>query len=150
MKDRYLLDVNTLMALAWADHALHSRAVRWYQMRRDAGGRFFTCPLTENAFVRACSQSAVMTAGLSPRDGLSALRKIKAMNGFGFWPDNLSIADPDYIDEKKILSYKSINDAYLLGLAMFHGGKLATLDLRMVNLVGWTIDPKSILELIEE
>ena len=45
-----------------------------------------------------------------------------------FWPDDISLADPDLFDHGRILGSKQITDVYLLGLAVKHGGRLVTFD----------------------
>jgi hypothetical protein len=148
MQNRFLLDSNVLMALAWADHVHHGAVKGWFQNYRDRS-RFYTCPTTENGFIRASSNSDVVRAEISPREAMKAMRKIKAMGDFGFIPDNISVTDLSLVDERKVESFRSVTDAYLVGLALANGAKLATLDLRMVNLVGWQMDPEEVLELIE-
>ncbi len=148
MFKRYLLDTNMLMALAWADHVHHKAALSWF---RNQPGQtlFYTCPITENGFIRAGSHAQVLKAGFSPAQAIQALRKIRGMRRFQFLPDNISLTDASLVEPKKIESYKSLTDAYLLGLAIANGAKLVTLDLRMVNLVPGTTDPETVLEIIE-
>lgn len=47
---RALLDVNVLIALLDADHALHERSAAWYGV--DAQYGWASCPITENGCVR--------------------------------------------------------------------------------------------------
>jgi predicted nucleic acid-binding protein len=49
---RYLLDVNTLLALAHTGHALHGKAARWYASVRASARGLHTCSITELGFVR--------------------------------------------------------------------------------------------------
>lgn len=50
---RGLLDVNVLIALLDADHALHARAVDWFARHGAAG--WASCPITQNGCVRIMS-----------------------------------------------------------------------------------------------
>lgn len=45
-----------------------------------------------------------------------------------FWPDDTSLSDEARFDSTRILGPKQITDIYLLGLAVAHGGCLATFD----------------------
>jgi hypothetical protein len=45
-----------------------------------------------------------------------------------FWPDDVSIVDPQAFDHGRLLGPNQITDVYLLGLATKNGGRLATLD----------------------
>jgi len=48
-----------------------------------------------------------------------------------FWADDISICDDQLVDRKRLTSPSRITDAYLLALAVAHGGRLATLDRRL-------------------
>ena len=45
-----------------------------------------------------------------------------------FWPDSISLADPNLFAGDRILGPKQLTDIYLLGLAVENGGRLATFD----------------------
>ena len=53
---RFLLDVNSLIALGFADHAFHSRIVAWLQATE--GAELLSCSIVELGFVRVLSQAA--------------------------------------------------------------------------------------------
>ena len=55
------------------------------------------------------------------------------MPGHHFWPDDISAMDTRSIDTTRLLSHGQVTDSYLLALAVAHGGKLATLDRRLVT-----------------
>lgn len=48
-----------------------------------------------------------------------------------FWPDDISIANGDLIDRRRMLGPNQITDAYLLALAVRNGGRLVTFDRRI-------------------
>ena len=50
-----------------------------------------------------------------------------------FWPDVISILDPQIVDCARLLSSSQITDTYLLALATAHHGRLATFDRRLVT-----------------
>ena len=45
-----------------------------------------------------------------------------------FWPDDISITDPNVFDHSRILGPNKITDVYLLALAFKNGGRLVTFD----------------------
>ena len=48
-----------------------------------------------------------------------------------FWPDAISLLDPQRVYTSKLQNHSQITDSYLLALAVHHGGQLATLDARL-------------------
>jgi hypothetical protein len=52
-----------------------------------------------------------------------------------FWPDAIGYAEAAALFNAKILGHRQITDAYLLGLAIHNGGKLATFDKSIVALL---------------
>ena len=59
---------------------------------------------------------------------MAVLRGQIAQPGHVFWPDVISIADPQAFHHDRLLGTKQITDAYLLALAVTNGGRLATMD----------------------
>lgn len=45
-----------------------------------------------------------------------------------FWPDAISLLEPDYLTWERILSSRKVTDAYLLALAIAQDGRFVTLD----------------------
>jgi len=122
---RALLDVNCLLALLDEDHISHSQALLWWQSNREAG--WATCPLTQNGFARISSQGSY--PGRRPLGvAIEQLKRLVTLPGHEFWPDDISITDPELFDHSRILGPNQITDVYLLGLAVRHGGRLVTLD----------------------
>jgi toxin-antitoxin system PIN domain toxin len=121
----YLLDVNVLIALAWPNHVHHREALEWFQ--RKASHAFRTCPLTQTGFVRISSNPAFTLHAATPGEALALLRKITALAGHEFWPDDLPVSDA-FPDAMLLAGHRQITDAYLLALAAAHDGMVATLD----------------------
>lgn len=122
---RALLDVNCLLALLDEDHSAHSPALLWWQSNRQAG--WATCPLTQNGFARVSSQSSYPSQrplGVA----IEQLKRLAALPGHEFWPDDVSITDDRVFDLAFILGPSQITDVYLLGLAVKNGGRLVTFD----------------------
>lgn len=122
---RALLDVNCLLALLDEDHSSHPRALLWWQSNRQGG--WATCPLTQNGFARIASQRSY--ASQRPLNiAIEQLTRLMTLPDHEFWPDDVSIADDRIFDHSHILGPNQITDAYLLGLAVKHGGRLVTFD----------------------
>lgn len=123
---RALLDVNMLLALADVRHPHHGRARQW---RLDHLGEhgWASCPLTQNGFVRICTQRSYKSPLPLP-DALAIMRQLTTRPDHQFWPDDVSILDRALIEQTRLLGPRQITDVYLLALAVKHGGRLVTLD----------------------
>jgi len=122
---RALLDVNVLIALLDAAHVSHTRARQWFSAR--AGEGWASCPITQNGCVRVMSNPAyrnMVPASLV----IDRLRGACASPLHVFWPDDVSVIDPARIDESRLHGPRQLTDAYLLALAVAHGGRLVTFD----------------------
>ena len=124
MTGPYLLDVNLLLALTDPMHLHHDIAHDWFG--RIGQGAWATSPITENGFVRVASNPAYPNRPGDVSVVLGILRDLCATPGHHFWPDAVSVRD--LLAPNLILSHSQITDVYLLGQAVHHGGKLATLD----------------------
>src|SRR5262249_28028630 len=122
----HLLDINVLIALFDGAHVHHEPAHRWFA----ATGKqsWATCPMTESGFVRVISNPTYRSITASPEDIALRLRMFCAEPEHLFWPDTLSITDSSIFDLSKLIGHQQITDLYLAGLALAHGGKLATFD----------------------
>ena len=120
---KYLLDVNTLLALAHQDHADHEKASIWYRETAGAASAFLTCPITELGFLRVSMQAGLSRNLDAALDTLSGMKKSSRVP-FDFVPDSVAIEKlPPYVRTPAQLT-----DGYLLQLAKANGAKLATLD----------------------
>ncbi len=128
----YLLDTNVLIALLWPSHAHHTRAVRWFTRHRSNG--WATCPFTQAGFVRIVSNPAFSRDAVTPRDAVGVLAANTASKDHSFWPDELPLAEAVDFAGSKLLGHPQVTDAYLLGLVLRRGGRLATLDERVTAL----------------
>jgi len=120
-----LLDVNILLALLDAAHVHHERVKSWL-LTPDIPA-WTSCPLTQNGFVRIISQPAY-PGHVSVERATSLLARAAASAHHHFWADDLSFLDQSIFDHSKIHGPKQITDAYLLALAVHHGGRLVALD----------------------
>ena len=123
----YLLDVNLLVALADPMHLHHNTAHQWFG--RTGQAAWATCPLTENGFVRVASNPKYTNRPGNVPVLLAMLRDLCKAAGHIFWNDDISLRE--ILDPTVVLTHNQITDVYLLGLAVHHDGKLATLDERI-------------------
>jgi toxin-antitoxin system PIN domain toxin len=122
---RVLLDVNVLIALLDADHSLHARATQWFEAHARDG--WASCPITQNGCVRIMSHPGYPNA-LPVRAIVERLSEATANSLHEFWPDDVSLLDPDLVDPARIHGPRQLTDLYLLALALRHGGRFATFD----------------------
>ena len=126
-----LLDVNTLVALAWDSHIHHSAIRRWFAANHAAG--WATCPVTESGFVRVSSNHAVLPSALGPRDARDVLRMMRQTAGHRFVVDDVSITDDDV---PSIAGHRQVTDAHLLTLARRRAMRVVTFDRGLAALAG--------------
>jgi toxin-antitoxin system PIN domain toxin len=120
-----LLDANVLIALFDGAHLHHRQAHEWLATHRSSG--WATCPLTQNACLRIISQPAY-PGRLPVADIARRLHGAISVADHQFWPDDVSLCDPDSIAHDRILSPRHLTDLYLLALAVKHNGRLVTFD----------------------
>ena len=131
----FLLDANTLIALAWPEHEFHERVGRWFARHSKSG--WATCPITQAAFVRILSNPAFSPNALSPANALRVLETNLSLPNHEFWPDSIAVPDALGAVGTRLRGHQQITDAYLLGLALHHRGKLATMD---EGIVAWGVE----------
>jgi uncharacterized protein len=122
----YLLDVNLLLALCDPQHMHHELAHQWFS----AVGKpsWATCPITENGFIRIASHPSYPNSPGDASRTTAILRTFCQSGGHHFLQDNISLTDVSLFRFSPALTAKQTTDIYLLGLAVKHDGKLATLD----------------------
>jgi toxin-antitoxin system PIN domain toxin len=122
---RALLDVNVLIALLDASHIHHGLVTTWLANNLDAG--WASCPITQNGCIRILSQpgypNAVPVAQVADR-----LAEAARHPSHLFWPDAVSLLQPEYLAWDRILSSRQVTDVYLLALAVQQNGCFVTLD----------------------
>lgn len=122
---RALLDINVLIALLDESHQHHAPAKEWLVRNIDAG--WASCPITQNGFVRILSQSAYPRP-VPVAQAMVLLENAAATAHHEFWADDISFLGGAGIDRTRIHGARQVTDAYLLALAVRHGGRLVTFD----------------------
>ncbi len=123
---RALLDVNVWLALLDDSHVFAPRVNQWFDAEEPAVA---SCPLTENGAVRILS-----TPGYSrdqkvpPATAAKHLADVCRRTDHEFWPDDVSLRDEKAFDVTRLHGPRQITDAYLLALAVKHGGRFVTFD----------------------
>lgn len=133
-----------LLALLDADHVDHSTARDWLEGEIDSG--WASCAITQNGFVRVISQPRYPSP-VSPSQALDHLGRAAATEWHEFWPCPVSLLDAGAIDRARIHGPRQVTDAYLLGLAVHHGGRLATFDqsVPLSAVLGATVEHLSVI-----
>lgn len=122
---RSLLDVTVLLALLDADH-VHHTAARDFLERTVAQG-WASCPVTQNGFVRVISQPRYPSP-VPPALAVERLARACAGPPHEFWPCDVSVLDDRVVDRSRVHGARQVTDAYLLALAVRHGGRFVTFD----------------------
>ena len=120
-----LIDINVLIALHDLDHLHHSIAKKWFSENATKG--WASCPLIQNACLRIMNQPSYPNC-----QPLSVLIELFSptftSKHHEFWPDDLSIVDPDIFEHRHIHGHRQLTDCYLLALAVARGGRFVSFD----------------------
>ena len=121
-----LLDVNVLVALFDPRHVHHQAAHGWLGENKRQG--WATCPITENGLVRIISNPGYPGRTTTLQDALLRLRQFRESGHHVFWPDSISVQEPQLFDFRHFRGHQQVSDIYLLGLAFQNQGRLVTFD----------------------
>jgi uncharacterized protein len=127
----WLLDVNVLIALLDAAHVQHDAAHSWFG--RVGHASWASCPLTENGVLRIVGHPKYPNTPGVPAVVAPLVTQLRAHPGHTFWPDSVSLLDPQQVDPSRLLSAAQLTDTHLLALARLHDGKLASFDRWLVT-----------------
>jgi uncharacterized protein len=125
---RYLLDVNTLLALVVLEHEFHPLVASWVErLGRSGVPEMATCSITELGFVRVLGQA--QQYGSSVAQARELLLKVKNSDGIRwiFIPDDRDISRLP----RWVRTPKQTTDGHLAELARANEAVLATLDRRI-------------------
>lgn len=122
---RALLDVNVLVALLDADHINHAVAREWLGSHIADG--WASCAVTQNGCIRILSQPNYPNP-VAPSDIATRLREATEAPFHQYWSDAPSLLSASLVDWQYVHGATQVTDAYLLGLAVHHGGRLVTFD----------------------
>jgi toxin-antitoxin system PIN domain toxin len=129
-----LLDINVLVALAWPNHEHHALVTGWFHQNEGEG--WATCPVSESGFIRVSSNQRAIPGAKSPVEAAELLIQITSRPNHVFLSDDISLAASKVVALRKLTGYRrQVTDAHLLGIALRHGARLATLDGGILDLV---------------
>ena len=116
-----MLDV---IALIDASRVSHEPAHVWFAAEGRRG--WATCPITENGLMRIIAYPRYPNAVAAPADAVTPLLRLVGVPGHVFWPDDISVHEAASFESDWMAAVGQVTDGCLLGLAVAHGGKLAT------------------------
>jgi predicted nucleic acid-binding protein len=120
--NRYLLDVNALVALGFANHEFHQRVAVW--LRALKFPPLATCSITELGFIRVLAQAAAYGFTIAQARTLLAQIKQAELPSFTFIQDSHHASQlPRWVKAPR-----QITDGHLVKLAAANSSVLATLD----------------------
>ncbi len=125
----YLLDVNVLIALIDPAHVAHDSAHTWFAT--SGSQSWATCPITENGVLRILGHPKYPNSAGAPAAVAPIVRRLRALAGHVFWPDDLSLVGSDLVETTHVATPGQVTDTYLLALAVARSGQLASLDRRL-------------------
>jgi hypothetical protein len=129
--ERFLLDVNILVALFDPAHSHHRIVARWFS---SPGLRWGVCAFTEAGFLRIATST---TAGRYTLKGAADIvRSFSNDPNFTYWPIRSSWTSLTESFHGRLYGHQQITDAYLLGLAIEEDGILVTLDKAIRSMAG--------------
>ena len=127
--NRFLLDVNALLALLDPMHVHHEAAHQWYVRRSPL--RMVLCSHVENGVIRVASQPKYPNClGTSSRVREVLLEFARKLNAESCGRD-VSLLDDEVLLQQDSLTPSRVSDLYLLALAAANGARFATFDTRI-------------------
>ena len=133
--NRYLLDVNVLLALVWPRHESHNAAHAWFA--KSGHKAWATSPLTQFGVLRLLTNPAITQGAVNAAAALEAVDTATRHEGHEFWPldRNMTIGLKELA--ARLQGHRQWTDAVLLWQAAEHGGVLATFDSGVKALASW-------------
>ena len=130
----HLFDANALLALAWPNHPFHRRVHQW--LAAEPHRPWATCAMTQSAFVRLSCNPRIVGVTVFPRQALDILTRNTAVDSHRFWSEQPPVAEVLAPFRDRLIGYRQVTDAYLLGLAVSCSGCLLTFDRGLAAIAG--------------
>lgn len=123
--ERWLLDVNVLLAISWPRHMHHGLARAWFNAVRRRP--WASCAVTQLGFIRLSSNASFTADAVTPPVAAGLLRTLCERT------EHAQFDDPKPLDmavfrHQALVGHRQVTDAYLLAGAQIAGLRLATLD----------------------
>ena len=97
----------------------------WFAAHAQEG--WASCPITQNGCLRIMSNVSYPTA-IHVQAVMQRLADALHERVHEFWPDEVSLLDPETIDPTRIHGPRQLTDIYLLALAVERGARFVTFD----------------------
>jgi predicted nucleic acid-binding protein len=91
--------------------------------------------MTQTGFVHVSANTAFIPTAVSPREAVLLLAELTGLTGHRFWADDLQFVRSAHVDTDRLVGHRQVTDAHLLGLALRHNGRFATLDGKLRSLL---------------
>jgi uncharacterized protein len=122
---RSLLDVNVLVALLDGNHIHHGRARQW--LTENIADGWASCALTQNDTLRVLTSPTYPNA-IRPPEAASRLADATSHVLHQFWSEAPSLFSHGLLNWEYLVTGRQVSAAYLLALAVHHGGRLVTFE----------------------
>jgi toxin-antitoxin system PIN domain toxin len=129
--ERFLLDVNVLVALFDSTHSHHRVVARWFSL---PGLQWGICAFTEAGFLRITTN--VYAGGRTLEQATNIVKSFSNDPNFTYWPMRTDWPTVAEFFQGRLFGHQQITDAYLLGMAIKEKGVLVTLDKALKTLAG--------------
>ena len=129
-----LPDVNVLVALVWESHMHHAAARQWFGSR--GADSFATCSVTQAGFVRVSSNPRALPEAISVGDAAANLAALTRRTDHVFLADHHGFIDNPHIEYMRIVGYRQVTDAVILGVARQHDARVVTFDAGLAQFGG--------------
>jgi hypothetical protein len=103
--------------------------------------------MTQCGFVRVSSNPAIIPEAVAPIEAIALLESAMKRPDHVFWPDSIPLHE-NPVPSQLLAGHRQVNDAYLLGLAIHHQGRLVTLDHGVVTVLPADSPCRDAVELI--
>lgn len=131
-----LLDVNVLLALAWANHVHHDAAHRWFAAASPAG--WATNIFTQAGFIRLSLNPKIVGISIDCVTALDLLKKLVDRQEHRFLDSCPPLTATPFEElSPRIRGYRQTPDAILLHYARVHGARFVTFDQGIASLSPW-------------
>ena len=130
--NRYLPDVNVLLALLWPRHQSHAAAHAWFG--KSGQHAWASDALTQLGVLRLLTNPAVTEGAVSAVTALGILSGATGHAGHKFWPLDREILAGLKPLAAKVRGHPQWTDAVLLGQAVERDGVLVTFDVGVKHL----------------
>jgi toxin-antitoxin system PIN domain toxin len=130
-RNRHLLDINILIALADETHIHHPIVMHWIDTPELDWG---VCAFTEAGFLRIATNP--IFGSHTVEEANEVLMDLAQWPGYRYWAVSTDWTTLTASFRDRIVGHQQITDAFLLGLAVQEDGVLVTVDKAILYMAG--------------